>query len=83
LDSFSLQAAARRSVDRNRQDSPLLAEAETCMKDHVPRVFESGAGMKQVIEIEYVVVNSGRRPHGYLQYLDELRDCRAGFCPRG
>ena len=32
------------------------------MRDHVPWVLEPGAGMKQVVEVEYVVVESGRRP---------------------
>jgi hypothetical protein len=59
-----------------------LAEAQPRVRDHVPRVFEFGAGMKQVIKIEDVVVNSGRRPHGWLHFKDEFRDGRAGS-PRG
>ena len=30
------------------------------MRNHVPRVLELGAGMKQIVEIENVVVKGGR-----------------------
>ena len=42
------------------------ASAEARMGDHVPRMLEGGAGMKERIEIEDVVVKGGRRPHGCL-----------------
>jgi hypothetical protein len=45
-------------------------------------MIELRAGMKQVIEIENIVVG-GRRPHGLAPFKDELRDCRAGIVPRG
>ena len=45
----------------------LLGEAEVRMGDHVPRMLERGAGMKEIVEIENVVVKGGRRPHGCLQ----------------
>src|ERR1700748_3869079 len=47
------------------------------MRDHVHRVLELGAGMKQIVEIENVVVKGGRRPHGCLHCCDELRESRA------
>jgi hypothetical protein len=53
------------------------------MGDHVPRMLERGAGMKESVEIENVVVKGGRRPHGCLQIWDELRGGRAGKVPRG
>jgi hypothetical protein len=37
------------------------------MRNHVPRELELGAGMKEIVEIENVVVKGGRRPHGCLQ----------------
>jgi hypothetical protein len=37
------------------------------MRDDVPRVLELGAGMKEIVEVENVVVKGGRRPHGCLQ----------------
>ena len=43
-------------------------QARARMRDHIPRVLESGAGMKQVIDIEYIVVDSGRRPHDCLRF---------------
>ena len=48
------------------------------MRDHVFRVIELRAGMKQIIEIENIVVG-GRRPHGFAPFKDELRNCRAGL----
>jgi hypothetical protein len=39
------------------------------MGDHVPRMLERGAGMKESVEIDNVVVESGRRPHGLPPFL--------------
>jgi hypothetical protein len=45
-----------------------FSASEARMRDHVPRVLELGAGMKEIVEIENVVVKSGRRPHGCLHF---------------
>src|ERR1700740_3185289 len=47
------------------------------MRDPAPRVLELGARMKEIVEIENVVVGRGRRPHGCLHCCDELREGRA------
>src|ERR1700742_559268 len=51
------------------------------MRNNVPRVLELGAGMKEIVEIENVVVKGGRRPHGCLHCCDELREGRARLHP--
>jgi len=38
------------------------------MGDYVPWMFECGAGMKESVEIENLVIEGGRRPHGCLQF---------------
>jgi hypothetical protein len=43
------------------------------VEDHISRVLERGAGMEERIEVEDVVVGRGRRPHGRLLLMDELR----------
>ena len=39
-------------------------------------MIEDGAGMQQRVDVENIVVESGRRPHGLLHSFDDVR-CRA------
>lgn len=48
------------------------------MREHIPRVIEPGARMKEIVEIENVVGERGRRPHGCLLFETGLRKSRAG-----
>jgi hypothetical protein len=45
------------------------------MGHHVPWVIKYRRGMKQRINIEHIV--GGRRPHGLLHFIDEVRMPRA------
>jgi hypothetical protein len=39
-------------------------------------MIEDGSGVQQRGDVENIVIESGRRPHGILHTLDEVR-CRA------
>jgi hypothetical protein len=48
------------------QDRALLGQRQARMRYHVFRMLEDGARVQQRLEVEYVVVGGGRRPHVFL-----------------
>ena len=61
------------------QDARMARFSETDSEEfrqNVPWVIEDRSGMQQRVDVKNIVVESGRRPHGLLHSLDEVR-CRA------
>src|SRR4029079_1175130 len=51
------------------QNRAFLGQGQVRMRYHVPGMPEDGARMQQRLEIEYVVVGGGRRPHVFLHSM--------------
>src|SRR5438128_1015681 len=51
------------------QNRAFLGQGQVRMRYHVPRMLEDSARMQQRLEIEYVVVGGGRRPHVFLHSM--------------
>src|ERR1700729_182897 len=67
----------RRCIGRpRRQNGALLGYRQRGMRHHVSWMIEDGPGVQQRGDVENIVIESGRRPHGLLHSLDEVR-CRA------
>jgi hypothetical protein len=61
------------------QDARMARFSETDsepLRQNIPWMVEHRAGMQQRVEVKNIIVEGGRRPHGLLHSLDELR-CRA------
>jgi hypothetical protein len=52
-----------------RENGPLLRNRKRSIGHNVLRMVEHGARMQQRVDVENVVVESGRRPHGLLHSL--------------
>src|SRR5581483_8573515 len=52
------------------EDRALLGERKIRMGNDIARMREYGPGVKQSVEVEYIVGLSSRRPHGCLQFQD-------------
>src|SRR6202012_1490796 len=51
------------------QNRAFLGQGQVRMRYHVPGMLEDGARMQERLEIEYVVVGGGRRPHVFLHSM--------------
>jgi hypothetical protein len=79
-DSAASNDGARAKIRVHGELAPQLTESG--VSNHIPRMLEGGAGMKERSEVKDIVVECGRRPHGSLHCCDELREARARCGPR-
>jgi hypothetical protein len=63
------------------QDARMARFSEIGMRHHFSWMIEDSSGVQQRGDVENIVIESGRRPHGLLHSLDEVR-CRASLDAR-
>ena len=67
------EAIAEASEAQEAENRAFLGQGQVRMRYHVPGMLEDGARMQQRLEIEYVVVGGGRRPHVFLHSMTSGR----------